>query len=319
MVTSSLAEPDRGWIVAQRPPRATTLDPLKPHGFFLEEELAGSGRVVSSATILLTNKECPWRCLMCDLWQNTLTRTVPPGAIPRQIEFALAQFGSKPEQLKLYNSGSFFDPAAIPPGDYAAIAEKVSFAEHLVVEAHPRLVGARAVGLRNLLAGSLEIAMGLETVNSEILPRLNKKFELVHFAQAVDFLRNQEIAVRAFVLVKTPFMSEAEGLEWAVKSAEFAFSCGANVVSLIPTRAGNGAMDRLLAAGEFTPPRLTTLERALELALNLRRGRVFADTWNLEQFSACAACLEGRRERLHAINVTQQSRPIIDCPVCGGS
>ena len=75
----------------------------------------------------------------------------------------------------------------------------------------------------------------------------------------------------------------------------------------------------LLAAGEFTPPRLTTLERALELALNLRRGRVFADTWNLEQFSACAACLEGRRERLHAINVTQQSRPIIDCPVCGGS
>lgn len=284
----------------------------------MEEEQDRSGCVVSSAVILLTNKECPWRCLMCDLWKNTLTETVPSGAIPQQIDFALAQFNSKPEQIKLYNSGSFFDPAAIPFADYPAIAEKISFAEHIVVEAHPRLVGEKALKLRDLLSGSLEVAMGLETVHPEILPRLNKKFELAHFAQAADFLRKEGIAVRAFVLVKPPFMNEAEGLEWAVKSVEFAFSCGATVVSLIPTRPGNGAMDRLIEAGEFTPPRLATLERALELAVNLHRGRVFADTWNLEPFSACSACLEKRWQRLHAINLTQQILPTVDCLVCGG-
>ena len=284
----------------------------------MEEEQDRSGCVVSSAVILLTNKECPWRCLMCDLWKNTLTETVPSGAIPRQIGYALAQFNSKPEQIKLYNSGSFFDPAAIPLADYPAIASKVSFAQHIVVEAHPRLVGEKALKLRDLLSGSLEVAMGLETVHPEILPRLNKKFELAHFAQAADFLRKEGIAVRAFVLVKPPFMNEAEGLEWAVKSVEFAFSCGATVVSLIPTRPGNGAMDRLIEAGEFTPPRLATLERALELAVNLHRGRVFADTWNLEPFSACSACLEKRWQRLHAINLTQQILPTVDCLVCGG-
>lgn len=284
----------------------------------MEEEQDRSGCVVSSAVILLTNKECPWRCLMCDLWKNTLTETVPSGAIPRQIGYALAQFNSKPEQIKLYNSGSFFDPAAIPLADYPAIASKVSFAQHIVVEAHPRLVGEKASRLRDLLSGSLEVAMGLETVHPEILPRLNKKFELAHFAQAADFLRKEGIAVRAFVLVKPPFMNEAEGLEWAVKSVEFAFSCGATVVSLIPTRPGNGAMDRLIEAGEFTPPRLATLERALELAVNLHRGRVFADTWNLEPFSACSACLEKRWQRLHAINLTQQILPTVDCLVCGG-
>ena len=256
---------------------------------------------------------------MCDLWRNTLTETVPPWAIPRQIEYALAQLNSKPEQIKLYNSGSFFDPAAIPLAEYPAIADKVSFAEHIVVEAHPRLVGDKALRLRDLLSGSLEVAMGLETVHPEILPRLNKKFELAHFAQAADFLRQEGIGVRAFVLVKPPFMNEAEGLEWAVKSAEFAFACGATVVSFIPTRPGNGAMDRLMEAGEFAPPRLATLEKALELAINLHGGRVFADTWNLEQFSSCSACLEKRRQRLHDINLTQQIRPIIDCPVCGGS
>ena len=271
------------------------IDPLKPHGFFLEKERSGLGRVVDSAVILLTNKECPWRCLMCDLWQHTVTETVPLGAIPRQIKYALAQLGSRPAQIKLYNSGSFFDPAAIPFADYPAIADEVSFAEHIVVEAHPRLVGEKALILRDLLPGSLEVAMGLETVHPEILPRLNKKFELSHFSQAADFLRKEGIAVRAFVLVKAPFMSEAEGLEWAVKSAAFAFACGATVVSLIPTRPGNGALDRLMETGEFTPPRLATLERALERAVNLRQGRVFADPWNLDTI-LCLHRLPGKTE-----------------------
>ena len=302
----------------QRPPR-NRVDPFKPHSFFLEEERNTAGRSVSTATILLTNKECPWRCLMCDLWKNTLTQTVPPGAIPQQIEFALAQLGGQPEQIKLYNSGSFFDPAAIPPGDYPDIARKVSFAKQVVVESHPRLVGEKALRLRDLLCGSLEVAMGLETIHPQVLPRLNKKFDLDHFSQAAGFLRKEGIAMRAFVLVKPPFLGDAEGIEWAVKSAAFAFDCGAAVVSLIPTRGGNGAMEKLQDAGEFAPPRLTTLERALEQTLNLKAGRVFADTWDLGMFSRCPACLERRRQRLHAMNLSQTISLRVDCPACGGT
>ena len=389
-MASVLPENNRtAWITAQRPARTGGQDPFKPHGFFLEEECDHFGRIARSAVVLLTNKECPWRCLMCDLWQNTLPETVPPGAIPRQIDYALAQLagataGGEAEfsgdqtalplprgggegwgegatadppaptnsesplaltlspsageretnadacrsshsslssanldQIKLYNSGSFFDPAAIPLADYAAIAERVAFARRVVVESHPRLVGDRTLRLRDLLAGSLEVAMGLETAHPEILSRLNKKFTLAHFAEAAKLLRQAGVAVRAFVLVKPPFMSEAEGLEWAVKSAAFAFDCGAEVVSLIPTRPGNGAMDRLVAAGEFSPPHLATLESALELAIALRRGRVFADTWNLEPFATCAACFPARRQRLHEINLSQQNRPRVECAVCG--
>jgi radical SAM enzyme (TIGR01210 family) len=305
--------------MAQRPPRANMLDPFRPHAFFLEEERSGAGRVVSSGTILLTNKECPWRCLMCDLWKNTLTETVPPGAIPAQIEFALARLKAKPKQIKLYNSGSFFDPAAIPLVDYPNIARAIEFAQHVVVESHPRLIGDKALRFRDLLCGSLEVALGLETIHPQVLPRLNKKFELSHFVSAAEFLRREGIAMRAFVLIKPPFMNDAEGLEWAVKSAGFAFSCGATVVTLIPTRDGNGAMERLQEMGEFAPPSLTALERALELALTLRGGRVFADTWDLERFSACSGCLEKRRQRLHAINLSQKLLPAIDCPLCPGA
>lgn len=290
-----------------------------PHGFFLEDELSASHQLVSSAVILLTNKECPWRCLMCDLWKHTLTRSVPPGAIPRQIDYALSRLPTRPQQVKLYNSGSFFDPAAIPQADYAVVAQQVSFAAQLVVESHPRLIGESAVKLRDLLRPSLEVAMGLETVHPEVLPRLNKNLTLSAFAKAASYLRRHGITVRAFVLLKPPFLNEAEGLEWAIKSAKFAFDSGVEVVSLIPTRTGNGALDRLRDTGEFAPPRLPTLERALETVLELRRGRVFADTWDLEQFSACPTCFEQRRQRLHQMNRQQTIPAKIGCRLCGDS
>src|SRR5262249_47892197 len=144
------------------------------------------------------------------------------------------------------------------------------------------------------------------TTHPDVLPRLNKNFTLAHFAEATRALRKEGVGARAFVLVKPPFLNEEEGFEWAVKSSRFAFECGATVVTLIPTRAGNGAMERLKESGEFSPPRLATLERSLDAVLQQRAGRVFADTWNLELFASCSSCLEERRHRLHRINLAQE-------------
>jgi hypothetical protein len=77
-------------------------------------------------------------------------------------------------------------------------------------------------------------------------------------------------------------------------------------------------MDRLMETGEFAPPRISTLERAQELALaSAGTGRLFADTWDLRQFSECSACLEKRRERINAINLTQTIQPAVECSQCG--
>ena len=319
MVSSIYPDQGRGaWILAQRPAREP-VDPDRPRAWFLENERAATGQAVQSAVILLTNKECPWRCLMCDLWRHTTAQAVPPGAIVRQIDYALSQLAGRPAQLKLYNSGSFFDPAAIPEADYPAIAHAAAFASHVVVESHPRLVGPKTWRFQNLLPGSLEVAMGLETIHPQVLPKLNKRMDPGHFARAAESLVQRGVLVRAFVLVQPPFMAEGEAVEWAAASARFAFDCGASVVSLIPTRPGNGALDRLLAAGEFAPPRLATLERALAAGLELRRGRVFADTWDLAPFAACPSCLAARTGRLEAMNLQQRILPRAPCPACPAS
>ncbi len=145
---------------------------------------------------------------------------------------------------------------------------------------------------RTLVRGGsvLEVAMRHETVHPAVLEKLNKRLTLEQFRRAGRFLRDNGIALRVFVLVKPPFLTEIEALEWAKRSLDFAFDCGATVVCAIPTRFGNGALERLAESGAFSPPWLTTLEATLEYGLRLRRGRVVADLWDLEQFEDCAAC-----------------------------
>jgi len=327
------------WILAQRSGR-NQLDPQRPYHFCFEEERTESGEVAGVATIFLANRECPWRCLMCDLWRNTLAETGPPGSIPAQIDHALARLPAA-KTLKLYNSGSFFDRAAIPPGEYPAIAERARRFERVIVECHPALVGEACLRFRDLLAASspfplkgeragvrgevvplasrskLEVAMGLETVHREVLARLNKRMTLEQFAKAANFLRKNEIALRVFILVKPPFLDEEEALDWAKRSLDFAFDCGASVASLIPTRSGNGALEALAKRQEFSPPNLTTLERAAEYGVALRRGRVFADLWDLEKFSDCAACFPARLARLREMNHRQSLLASVTCSKCG--
>ena len=301
------------WIVAQRGPK-NALDPFVPYAYLWEEERGPQGDLLPTVTVLLTNKECPYRCLMCDLWQNTLDGRVPAGAIPTQIRYALERLPAA-RQIKLYNAGSFFDPQAIPPCDDAAIAHLVQGFERVVVECHPALIGDRCVQFSERLAGRLEVAIGLETAHPRVLDVLNKRFTVEDFQRKAAFLAQNNIDLRVFLLVRPPFMSEAEGLEWARRSLDVAFAAGATACTLIPTRAGNGAMERLGGAGLYAPPSLHSLEAAQEYGLGLEKGRVFADVWDVEKFFTCA-CSPAHAARLEQMNRDQIVPPPVCCDLC---
>lgn len=308
------------WIRARRETRPE-FDVYRPQDQFVEIERSAEGKLLPTLTVLLRGRECPWHCLMCDLWKNTVSHPVPPGAIPAQVQHAFASLPpdtAPPRQIKLYNSGSFFDVRAVPPEDYAAIGGLLRGVERVIVECHPKLVGSRALQFRDNLPESaqFEVAMGLETVHPLALERLNKGMTLDDFRRAAHFLRQHQIALRAFALVSPPFVPVSEALPWVNRTAAFAFDCGATAVSLIPTRPGNGAMDILARNGDFTPPELDTLERALDQCLALAQGRVFADLWDLERFSNCPDCFPRRRARLQAANRDQMCQPAISCPRC---
>ena len=308
------AERDR-WIVNRRGPREP-VQADRPYAFLVERERFATGELGDVATLFLTNRECPWRCAMCDLWRHTLAQPVQPGDIPRQIAFALERLPAA-RQVKLYNSGSFFDAGAIPPEDYPAIAALLRGYERVIVESHPALVGEKTLRLRDLLRAPLEVAMGLETAHPEALERLNKRMTLDRYARASHWLAAEGIGLRSFVLVQPPFLPAADALFWACRSVDFAQTCGAAVVSLIPTRGGNGTTDELALAGEFAPPALPVLEEALEYGLSQARGRVFLDLWDIERVVCACACKDARIERLRAMNASQTVLPRVACPACG--
>lgn len=311
--------------------RKTALDPGRAYAVLAEQEIDGSGVLAPTSVIFLTNKECPFRCVMCDLWVNTLDTPIAPGLIPVQIRSALA--GLPPARhVKLYNAGSFFDPQAIPPEDDDAIARELARFDRIIVEAHPAFLsghhGERCLRFRDRLRGDLEVAIGLETAHPGVLSRLNKNMTLESFRRAADFLARHGIALRVFILLKPPFMNDDESVEWGCRSIDMASACGATACSVIPTRGGE-------------QPGLRSLEQVIEYGLARRTGayddhvspapddrrqpgaagdapttlRVFADLWDIGRFFTCT-CSPARADRLRDMNRRQCIPPPIECS-CG--
>jgi radical SAM enzyme (TIGR01210 family) len=247
----------------------------------VEDERGPDGAVARAATVFLTGRECPWRCTMCDLWKYTTVANTPVGAIPRQLDQALAEIGPDVRTIKLYNAGSFFDPRAVPEADYPDIASRLARFSRVVVESHPALVGPRLDLWKALLPARLEVAMGLETAHPEALAQLNKGMTVYGFQQAARELRVRGVDLRVFLLAPAPGVPPAEQEVWILRSLELALECGASVVSLIPLRGAE-------------PPRLQDLLRwfAASLAHARGRARVFLDLWDLEGSAAHRGLLQ---------------------------
>ena len=304
-------------IRALRPPKRAP-DAWVPIAVTSEYERTGTNRLSPSVTVFLAGSECPFSCVFCDLWQQTLEGPTPPGAIPAQLDAALRDLPFAPADttLKLYNASNFFDPRAVPRADWEAIADRVAHFGRITVECHPRFVDARIEEFRRLVDGRLEVAIGLETVHPQALGRLNKQMTLSDFDRAADLLRDEAFDLRVFALVGAPWVPAGEATEWLARTVAYAFEKGARVVSLIPIRPGNGALEELAATGAFVRPTLQSFESAVDRCLRDARGVVLADLWDVERLSAAACCAEARIERLERMNRSGAVEPPIDCRRC---
>lgn len=282
----------------------TDLPPFDPHrhqGVQIETERSFDGAsdfLEPSATVFLTGAECPFQCVFCDLWQYTLDGPTPTGALPTQLEAALdeVETSSRTGLLKLYNASNWFDERAVPSADDDRIVGLCDGFRRVVVESHARLLlgrgGDRCRTFGAALDDRLQVALGVETVHPEALPRLNKALDLEDLRRSAVHLRSWDVEIRTFVLIGAPYVSDAESIDWTVRSCEFSLELGAVAVSLIPLRP---------VLDDQTAPTLDQVQEAWTRCRDLSPA-VQLDTWDLDRLVAdasSAARVDGlRREQL---------------------
>ena len=306
------------------------------------EAVDKQGQLTRVLTVFLRGSECPFRCLMCDLWKQTHPEPTLSGDLPQQVRAAilgkaivsntplanrdasLVNPGESPiaesvephRWIKLYNASNFFAPVNVPESDLPTIAGLLTPFDRVIVENHPRLLNQSIISFRSLLPGRLEIAMGLETIHAPTLVRLNKQMDVAQFRRACEWLHGNEIDIRTFILLRPPGMTENEGIDWCCRSVRFAHELGIRHIGLIPLRAGNGAIEHLRDKGLFAPPSAAALETVLQETLDLPHSIVTVDLWDWSKLQGhCDSCRVARRRILERANL-EQMMPTPHSPSC---
>jgi hypothetical protein len=247
-------------------------DPHEPTRVWLDEDNTPDG-VRRSLTIILNTGGCRWAraggCTMCGYVAESVEGgSVPHEALVDQIDACLdheAEHADEPAPLvKIYTSGSFLDEREVGADSRRAIAETFADRERIVVESLPDFVAAEK--LEEFTARGLEtdIAVGLETATDRVRRDcVNKYFEFSDFVDASEAARDAGAGVKAYLLLKPPFLSEGEAIDDMTASVR---RCAdyAHTVSMNPCNVQRYTMvDELHYRGGYRPPWLWSVAAVL--------------------------------------------------------
>ncbi len=178
------------------------------------------------------------------------------------------------EKLKIFTSGSFFDSSELTPMQRQEIAAAIreTGAKELTVESRPEYLTEDTLRpvIEALGETTLEVAIGLESANDDVLKYcVNKGFTYGAFEKKAQLLNNLGCKVKAYLLLKPPFLTEYEAmldvLDSARKVAPIADTISVNPVSIHKET----VVEQLWVRGAYRPPYLWTLVECLNELIDL--------------------------------------------------
>jgi len=228
------------------------------------------GRTVDAGVILLKTRGCYWAhsggCTMCGYVYHS--GEVAQEEILKSFSEATKELGEV-EYLKIFNSGSFFDSNELSPEtrEKILVIASETNAKRVQVESRPEFITHEVVRQAvESFSGEVEIGIGLESADDRVREIcINKGFSFEQFRRAVRICRESGARVKAYILIKPPFLSEAQAIEDAVNSAVLAYSAGATRISLNPLNVQRHTLvDELFIRGEYSPPWLWSVVEVIK-------------------------------------------------------
>jgi len=250
-------------------------DPREPTRVWLDEDNTPDG-VYQSLTIILNTGGCRWAraggCTMC----GYVAESVEGGSVAHedlmaQVQHCLDHEAENSDEqaglIKIYTSGSFLDEREVPAETRNAIAETFADRDRIVVESLPDFVSEKKVA--DFVDNGLEtdVAVGLETATDRVRRDcVNKYFEFEDFEDAAAAAQRAGGGVKAYLLMKPPFLSESEAVEDMKRSVRRCADVeGCHTVSMNPCNVQNYTMvAELYHDGGYRPPWLWSVCDVLE-------------------------------------------------------
>jgi radical SAM enzyme (TIGR01210 family) len=250
-------------------------DPTEPTRVWLDEDNTPDG-VRTSLTIILNTGGCRWAraggCTMCGYVAESVEGgTVAHEDLMTQVEHCLeheADNADDPAELiKIYTSGSFLDEREVPAETRDAIAETFADRERMVVESLPDFVDCEKLAAFVDRGLAVDVAVGLETATDRVRhDAVNKYFDFADFEAACAEARDAGAGVKAYLLMKPPFLAEPDAVEDMKRSVRRCGSVeGCHTVSMNPCNVQRHTMvEELYHDGGYRPPWLWSVAEVLE-------------------------------------------------------
>ncbi|MHA1907619.1 MAG: archaeosine biosynthesis radical SAM protein RaSEA [Candidatus Thorarchaeota archaeon] len=237
------------------------------------------GEAVGEAiSIVFTTLGCSYArgdaggCTMCSYLLDGTEKAPTDEQLIQQFQSVLEKHAESqgPLSVKLYTSGSFLDEDEVSKEARTSIFELISQDDRIhevVIESRPEYVTDTMMKeLRNTLGTRhIEIGIGLESSNDLIRGIcINKGFNLLDFKNAISTAADHSIGIRAYVLLKPPFLTEKGAYQDTLHTIQQCGELGVSTVSINPVNIQRSTLvETLWERGEYRPAWLWTLVEVL--------------------------------------------------------
>jgi len=224
---------------------------------------------VQAGVVILPTIGCRWGraegCIMCGYVYDA-AREITQDKIVTEFKLAIDKLDGI-DYLKIFTSGSFLDPGELTKDSIREIMEKVpANIKRIQIESRPEFIKEKVLKeIKEIIDSELEIGIGLESANDRIRTAINKGFSFDDFARAVAICNKNDVNVKAYLLLKPPFLTEKEAIEDMKDSIKKAEIAGAGRVSINPMNIQRGTLvEKLWQRGEYRPPWLWSVVELLK-------------------------------------------------------
>ncbi len=242
-----------------------------------QEDDTFKGKKTLALTVIIQTAGCRWAnhsgCSMCGYFRDSLPGELDKKQIISQIEKSLKKHNNEPI-IKIFTSGSFLDTKEISFDTQKKILEKVAKRPHvkkISIESRPEFVTDKIEELAQIIKpAALEVSIGLESANNHVLKKsINKGFLFNDWLKAARYLRDYNLELKTYLLVKPPFLTEKESMEDCIYSAKKIIDLS-HTISFNPVNIHSYTLvEWLWNRGEYRPPWLWSIMSILREVKNL--------------------------------------------------